>query len=48
MEVQSRDETELLVEVEMGIATFRTADVGLAGPDREGSASGWSWRPESG
>jgi diaminopimelate epimerase len=37
MEVQSRGETELMVQVEMGTATFRTMDVGLAGPDREGS-----------
>jgi diaminopimelate epimerase len=37
MEVTSRGESAVMVEVEMGIATFRTADVGLAGPDREGA-----------
>jgi diaminopimelate epimerase len=37
MTVVARGETELMVEVEMGIASFRTADVGLAGPDREGA-----------
>ncbi len=37
MTVVSRDATGLMVEVEMGIATFRTQDVGLAGPDREGA-----------
>lgn len=37
MEVTARTGTELMVEVEMGIATFRTQDVGLAGPDREGT-----------
>ncbi|CAN5712449.1 diaminopimelate epimerase [soil metagenome] len=37
MEVISDRGTELMVEVEMGIATFRTVDVGLAGPDRDGA-----------
>ncbi|HVH12702.1 MAG TPA: diaminopimelate epimerase [Longimicrobium sp.] len=36
MEVQHQSEDGVLaVEVEMGTATFRSADVGLAGPDRE-------------
>jgi diaminopimelate epimerase len=35
MEVISADRTGLMVEVEMGVASFRTGDVGLAGPDRE-------------
>lgn len=37
MRIVSSTPTELMVEVEMGIATFRTAEVGLAGPDREGT-----------
>jgi diaminopimelate epimerase len=37
MEILGLDGGVLDVEVEMGIATFRTRDVGLAGPDREGA-----------